>query len=177
MSAERTFPVLALPAAILAACLAVASCGREGDPPSDQMVSIGSHLLQAHLEGKGAPAVVIDAGITDSFDKLRPLQERLARVTRVVTYYRAGHWQSGPGPMPRRNLPMTGSRQSRALAGRSANGRFMLAEGASHYLYLDVPELVARQILSVVQEVRDGKKGGIPFCSQRSPADPEAVSS
>jgi hypothetical protein len=44
--------------------------------------------------------------------------------------------------------------QSRALASKSTNGKFILAEGASHYLYLDVPELVAQNILSVVNEVR-----------------------
>jgi len=44
--------------------------------------------------------------------------------------------------------------QSRALADKSTNGKFVLAEGASHYLYLDVPELVAESILSVVYEVR-----------------------
>jgi len=44
--------------------------------------------------------------------------------------------------------------QSRALAEKSTNGRFVLARGASHYLYLDVPELVAESILAVVYEVR-----------------------
>lgn len=44
--------------------------------------------------------------------------------------------------------------QSRTLTDKSTNGKFALAEGASHYLYLDVPELVAESILSVVYEVR-----------------------
>ena len=44
--------------------------------------------------------------------------------------------------------------QSHALTDKSTNGKFILAEGASHYLYLDVPELVAESILSVVYEVR-----------------------
>jgi hypothetical protein len=51
--------------------------------------------------------------------------------------------------------------QSRALADRSTNGKFILAEGASHYLYLDVPELVAQNILSVVNEVRAKTWGGV----------------
>ncbi len=272
---------------------------REGSPPSDQMISIGSHRLQIHLEGKGDPTVVIDAGITDQLDKLRPLQERIARVTHVITYNRAGYGQSEAGPLPRHsgreaeelkdllekasvpgpyvlvghslgalNMQVFASRypddvagmvlldppplsfilgqeyrelrvmaeqmtaewqaiadssaqstdpqekarsaffrmiasehrqmfgetaslvgslstfgdiplvviaagkpnpalgevaeeyqrywveQSRALTDRSANGKFILAEGASHYLYLDVPELVAESILAVVYEVR-----------------------
>jgi len=263
------------------------------------MISIGSHRLQIHLEGKGAPVVVIDAGIMDQLDRLRPLQERIARVTHVITYNRAGYGQSEPGPLPRhsgreaqelktllekasvpgpyvlvghslgalniqvfaskypddvagivlldppplsfilgqeyRELGMMAEQmtaewqaiadsaakstdvqekarsaffkmiasehremfgesarlasavstfgdmplvvmaagkpnpafgevaeeyqrywieQSRALADKSTNGKFVLAEGASHYLYLDVPELVAESILSVVYEVR-----------------------
>ena len=84
MKGQRMVPVLAL-FTNLVACLIVASCGRESRPPSDQIVSIGSHRLQMHLEGKGSPTVIIDAGITDQLDKLRPLQERIARVTQVIT--------------------------------------------------------------------------------------------
>lgn len=36
--------------------------------------------------------------------------------------------------------------QSRRLADLSSNGRFVLAEGASHYIYLDAPEVVVRAI-------------------------------
>ena len=281
---------------LFATCLIFASCVRAH---SDQMIGIGSHRLQIHLDGKGAPTVVIDAGITDHLDKLRPLQERVARVTRVITYNRAGYGQSEPGPLPRHSgreaeelktllevasvpgpyvlvghslgalnmqvfaakypddvagmvlldppplsfilgqkykdlgvmaeqmtaewqaiadsaakstnaqkkarsaffrmiasehrqmfcetarlvgaISMFGDmplvvlvagkpnpafgevaeeyqrywvEQSRALVDKSTNGKFILAEGASHYLYLDTPELVAESILSVVYEVR-----------------------
>ena len=98
MKVERIFRVPAL-LANLAACLIIASCGRESRSPSDQIVSIGSHRLEMHLEGKGAPTVVIDSGITDQLDKLRPLQERIARIMQVITYNRAGYGQSEPGPM------------------------------------------------------------------------------
>jgi len=86
---------------ILAICLIITACLRKSPPPTDQMISIGSHRLQIHLEGKGAPTVVIDAGITDQMDKLRPLQEQIAQVTHVITYNRAGYGQSEPGPLPR----------------------------------------------------------------------------
>ncbi len=305
MKGERIFPVSTL-LADLAACLIIASCVRESLPPSDQMVSLGSHRLEMHLEGKGAPTVVIDAGITDQLDKLRPLQKRLAQVTQVITYNRAGYGRSEPGPLPRHggreaeelksllekaSLPgpyvlvghslgalnmqvfaskypddvagmvlldppplsfllgqeykdlrvmaeqmtaewqaiadstakstdarerakssffqmiasehremfretakMVGSvstfgdmplkvlaagkpnpafgevaeeyqkywvGQSRALADRSTNGKFILAEGATHYLYLDVPELVVQNILSLVDEVRAKTSSGV----------------
>jgi len=44
--------------------------------------------------------------------------------------------------------------QSRALTGKSTRSRFRLAEQSSHHLYLDVPELVAESILSVVSGIR-----------------------
>ena len=88
-------------AILLAACLILASCAGESAQPSDSLISIGTHRLQIHREGKGTPAIVIDAGITDQLDKLRPLQDRLAQATSVITYNRAGYGKSEPGPLPR----------------------------------------------------------------------------
>jgi pimeloyl-ACP methyl ester carboxylesterase len=88
--------------AILAAvCLVLACCARERPAPSERMVDIGTHRLQVRCLGSGTPAVVIDAGIGDSLDKLRPLQERLSGLTRVITYNRAGYGQSQAGALPR----------------------------------------------------------------------------
>ncbi len=98
------------PAILLAACVVFASCVHGSSAPSDQMISIGSHRLQIHREGKGAPSVVIDAGIADQFDKLRPLQQHIAQVTQVVTYNRAGYGQSKAGLLPR-----DGSREAEEL--------------------------------------------------------------
>jgi pimeloyl-ACP methyl ester carboxylesterase len=86
---------------LIGAGLFFSACARENSPTSDQKINIGTHHLQIHMEGNGRPAIVIDAGIADQFDKLRVLQERLARVTRVITYNRAGYGQSEPGPLPR----------------------------------------------------------------------------
>ena len=85
----------------MAACFFLVSGIHEDYASADQMISIGSHRLQIHIEGKGSPSVVIDAGIADQLDKLRPLQEHIARVTQVITYNRAGYGQSEPGPLPR----------------------------------------------------------------------------
>jgi pimeloyl-ACP methyl ester carboxylesterase len=88
-------------AVVFAAFWALASCVRVGSSSSDQMVNMGTHRLQIHIEGTGSPAVVIDAGLADQLEKLSPLQARIARVTRVITYNRAGYGQSEPGPLPR----------------------------------------------------------------------------
>ncbi|MCU0276571.1 MAG: alpha/beta hydrolase [Acidobacteria bacterium] len=88
--------------AILAAvCLVLMSCARQDLPFFDGMVDIGTHRLQYRSEGNGTPVVVIDSGIGDTLEKLRPLQERLSRVTRVITYNRAGYGRSEAGPLPR----------------------------------------------------------------------------
>lgn len=44
--------------------------------------------------------------------------------------------------------------QSRTLADESTHGRFILAEGASHFLYVDASEMVAETVISIVDEVR-----------------------
>jgi pimeloyl-ACP methyl ester carboxylesterase len=98
---ERKVAIMRKLVVIFASCWALAACVHAGSSPSDQMVNIGSHLLQIHLEGKGTPVVVIDAGLADQLEKLKPLQERLARVTSVITYNRAGYGRSEPGPLPR----------------------------------------------------------------------------
>jgi len=86
---------------VLAACLALVACARGGSASADQLVDIGTHRLQLHCQGRGTPAVVIDAGIGDSLEKLGPLQAGLARHTQVVAYNRAGYGKSGAGPLPR----------------------------------------------------------------------------
>ncbi|MHB8095887.1 MAG: alpha/beta fold hydrolase [Candidatus Aminicenantales bacterium] len=89
-------------AILFSAALAVlSSCAGEKPVPSDQMVDVGTHRLQLHQQGSGSPVVVIDSGLGDFMDQLKPLQERLAKVTRVCTYNRAGYGQSEAGPLPR----------------------------------------------------------------------------
>jgi hypothetical protein len=65
------------------------------------MIDLGSHRLQVPREGSGTPTVVIDTGLGDHLDKLKALQERIAQVTLVMTYNRAGYGKSEAGPLPR----------------------------------------------------------------------------
>ncbi|NJC94846.1 MAG: alpha/beta hydrolase [Anaerolineae bacterium] len=71
-------------------------------PPIGQMVDIGGYRLHMHTEVEGTPTVVLDAGaggIGLSWELVRPA---IAKVTRVVTYDRAGLGWSDPSPKPRR---------------------------------------------------------------------------
>ena len=61
---ERTAAIIGRLSLLWVVCLIGVSCERENSPPSDQLISIGSHRLQIHLEGKGTPTVIIEAGIT-----------------------------------------------------------------------------------------------------------------
>lgn len=70
-------------------------------PPIGQMVDIGGYSLHMHVEGEGLPTVIFDAGaggIGLSWELVRPV---IAKVTRVVTYDRAGLGWSDPSPKPR----------------------------------------------------------------------------
>jgi pimeloyl-ACP methyl ester carboxylesterase len=86
---------------ILAASLALWPALGQATQSLDRMVSIGSHRLEVHLEGEGTPTVVIDSGLFDEMGRLAALQESISRVTRVITYNRAGYGRSEPGPLPR----------------------------------------------------------------------------
>jgi len=81
--------------------LLLAGCSQGDNAPTDQQVNIGTHGLHIHCVGAGTPVVVIDVGVGDSYTNWQPIQQQLARDTRVCAYDRAGYGQSEPGPMPR----------------------------------------------------------------------------
>lgn len=60
----------------------------------------GRHL---HLvcEGQGAPTVILEAGLGDTSAAWHLVQPKVALVTRVCAYDRAGLGLSDPGPLPR----------------------------------------------------------------------------
>lgn len=57
--------------------------------------------INLYCQGKGAPTVVLDAGLGDGAWGWRGVQSRIAATTRVCAYDRAGYGQSDPGPGPR----------------------------------------------------------------------------
>jgi len=75
-------------------------------PPIGEMVDIGGYRLHMHVEGEGTPTVILDAGaggIGLAWEFVRPV---IAKVTRVVTYDRAGLGWSDPSPYPRDTFTM-----------------------------------------------------------------------
>ena len=62
-----------------------------------------SLLLAVHLTciGRGTPVVVIETGFDEPASEWSDVQKRVARVTRVCTYDRAGENGTAPGPFPR----------------------------------------------------------------------------
>jgi pimeloyl-ACP methyl ester carboxylesterase len=70
-------------------------------PPIGRMIDVGGYRLHMHVEGEGTPTVVLDAGaggIGLAWELVRPA---IAKVTRVVTYDRAGLGWSQASPYPR----------------------------------------------------------------------------
>lgn len=71
---------------------------------------VGGFGLYLLVKGKGCPTVIIENALGASSFEWWPIQSSLARITRVVTYDRAGYGWSERGPLPR-----TGERIAREL--------------------------------------------------------------
>lgn len=57
--------------------------------------------LNLYCLGSGGPTVILEAGLGGGAFDWWPVQERMARTTRVCAYDRAGHGRSPVGPFPR----------------------------------------------------------------------------
>jgi pimeloyl-ACP methyl ester carboxylesterase len=79
----------------------VSACAGPSTKAVDRQVSIGTHKLHIHSVGKGSPTIVIDTGITETYERWMPLIDSLSAETRVVAYERAGYGRSETGPLPR----------------------------------------------------------------------------
>ena len=69
--------------------------------PPGKFVSLETHRLYYRCAGHGTPVLVIDSGIGGAAVEWTPVQDALARTTRVCTYDRAGYGWSDTGPGPR----------------------------------------------------------------------------
>lgn len=70
-------------------------------PPPGQLIDIGGYRLHLHAQGEGGPTVVLEAGNGDFSLTWSLVQPEAARLTRVVSYDRAGLGWSDRGPRPR----------------------------------------------------------------------------
>ena len=61
------------------------------------LVGVGGHRLETLVYGQGNPPVVFDAGFIGGMETWRPIQDAVARVTRTVSYERAGLGESETG--------------------------------------------------------------------------------
>lgn len=69
--------------------------------PPGKFANLETHRLYYRCVGSGTPVVVIDNGIGGAAVEWTPVQDALARTTRVCTYDRAGYGWSDSGPGPR----------------------------------------------------------------------------
>ncbi|MCD9022615.1 alpha/beta fold hydrolase [Cohnella silvisoli] len=74
-------------------------------PAPGRLVDIGGRQIHLNCEGQGTPVVVLEAGADTSGSPLwQPVQEQVARFTRVCSYDRAGIMWSDPAKGPRNSL-------------------------------------------------------------------------
>jgi len=72
-------------------------------PPPGQMVDVGGYQLHLNIMGKATdqPTVILDVGMVSFSSNWAWVQPKIAEVTQVVSYDRAGLGWSEPGPEPR----------------------------------------------------------------------------
>src|SRR5262245_27096704 len=70
-------------------------------PAEGELVDVGGHRLHITCQGTGTPAVILDAGLEDSWLAWTTIQPEVAKQTQVCSYDRAGMGYSDAGPAPR----------------------------------------------------------------------------
>jgi pimeloyl-ACP methyl ester carboxylesterase len=130
---------------------AIAACGGTGAVVAMGLVDVGGHQLYINCAGKGAPAVVLEAGLDSGSEAWDSVKPGVAEFTRVCSYDRAGVGQSEAGPKPRtsqnivddlhRLLSNAGVRGPYVLVGHSFGGMNVRLYAAQH------PEEVAGVVL------------------------------
>lgn len=80
-----------------------------GRPPG-QRIDVGGYKLHINCLGEraNAPVVVLDAGVGGFSLEWTPVQEALAKHTKVCAYDRAGYGWSDMGPLPRTTARISG---------------------------------------------------------------------
>ena len=95
-------------------------------PPPGRMVDTGNGRRHIFCEGRGAPTVVLITGNGIPSILVRPLQDRVARFSRVCAYDRAGLGWSEPAIRPLNIAGQTGELH-KLLAAEGERGPFVMA--------------------------------------------------
>jgi pimeloyl-ACP methyl ester carboxylesterase len=70
-------------------------------PMPGQLVDVGGYKMHIDCSGQGAPTVILESGLGDSYVSWHKVQPKIARFTRVCSYDRAGLGYSNSSPHPR----------------------------------------------------------------------------
>jgi pimeloyl-ACP methyl ester carboxylesterase len=74
---------------------------RRFNPMPGRLVDVGGYKMHIDCVGEGAPAVILESGLGDTYISWRKVQPEIAKFTRVCSYDRAGLGYSNPTPRPR----------------------------------------------------------------------------
>ena len=129
-------------------------------PMQGILVDGGGHKLHLNIEGNGSPSVIFENGSGDFSFIWSLVQPEIAKITKTVSYDRAGYAWSEPGPIPRTSkqicwelhtaLINAGIRPPYILVGQSFGG-FLVRAFARYY-----PKEVAGMVL--VEAVQEDQK-------------------
>src|SRR5689334_19609730 len=95
-------------------------------PPPGRMVDTGNGRRHIFCEGRGAPTVVLITGNGIPAILIRPLQDRIAKFSRVCAYDRAGLGWSEPAIRPL-NIAGQSDELHKVLAADGERGPFVMA--------------------------------------------------
>jgi pimeloyl-ACP methyl ester carboxylesterase len=120
-------------------------------PPPGRMVDTGNGRQQIFCEGSGTPTVVLITGNGVPAILVRPLQDHVAKFSRVCSYDRAGLGWSEPAVHPRNFLGQTDELRT-ILAAIGENGPLVLAAHSyggliARRYYKESPDAIAGMVL------------------------------
>ena len=74
---------------------------RRFNPMQGQLVDVNGLKMHIDCTGQGGPAVILDAGLGDTYLSWQKVQPEIAKFVHVCSYDRAGIGYSDPSPQPR----------------------------------------------------------------------------
>jgi pimeloyl-ACP methyl ester carboxylesterase len=106
-------------------CSSLIGQGLKSFPPPGKLVDAGGHLLHLNIKGKGDPVIIFENGSGDFSFIWDLVQPEIAKITKTVTYDRAGYAWSEEGPTPRSGKQISYELHT-ALANAGIKGPYVL---------------------------------------------------